>query len=101
MPMMEDLKLFNPIGSNIIFVVFFFSFFSWYTNLCVANLVTLPALQISSERLNFSGIVSFRHLTNQSIMPSSIKINKTREGGRVRQLSDDPKKPYLDKKYSN
>ena len=84
-PMMGELKLCNPLGSNIIFVAFSFS-------LCVANLATLPALQIISEHLNFSGIVSFRHFTNQSIMPSPIKINKTREGGRVRQNSDDPKK---------
>ena len=37
-----------------------------------------------------SAIVSFCHFSIQSIMLSPIKLKITREGGRVRQLSDDP-----------
>ena len=75
----------------------FFPFF-WSTSMCVANLVTLPALQIISEHQNVSDIVSFRHFTIQSIMPSPIKIG--REGGFV-NFRKIPREPYLDKKYSN
>ena len=97
-PWREDLESFNPIGTNITFVVFPLNFF-WSTSLCVANLVTLLALQIISEHLNFfSDIVSFRHVTIQFIMPSPIKIG--REGGFV-NFRTIPRKPYLDKKYSN
>ena len=45
--------------------------------------------------------VSFRHFTVESTMLSPIKQKRPREGGRVRQLSDDPQKAILDKKYSN
>ena len=90
-PIMERFEIVQPNRLEYNIYCFFFHF-SWSTSLCVANLVILPALQIISRHLNFSDIVSFRHFTIQSIMPSPIKINKTREGGRVRQLSDDPKK---------
>ena len=42
--------------------------------------------------------VSYRHSTIQFIVPSPLEINKSREGGRVRQLPDvpiDDHKPYL------
>ena len=42
--------------------------------------------------------VSFRHFTIQFIVPNLLEINKSREGGRVRQLPDVPivdLKPYL------
>ena len=86
----------NRLEYNLLFFLFFL----------IHQLVCHQPIDLASTANYFktstsSAIVSFRHFSIQSIMLSPIKLKITREGGRVRQLSDDPNTAILDKKYSN
>ena len=85
-PMMGRFEIVQPHRLEYNICCFFLFIFSWSTNLCVTNLVTLPAPSKFSD-IAFLDIL----LCNLSCLVQ-LKQEETREGGRVRQLSDDPKR---------